>query len=328
MSTASTRSQPEKVTPEGQSFFYYHIWPVVTDIVSLCIYGLITLVQRLTDLYKTPAVLYDEISLTSITKRRLESVKRKTLVLDLDETLIHSSPSNSKGVPLSRHSAVTQVQRQQQQRQSENGKSNATSNIFQTIYYTCSHSLNSILSLIFTTSNSKNYLKYNETKPDFNLPLIMQRKRINFLVRKRPHVDYFLRQVSKWYDLVIFTASLELYGSAVCDVLEKDSNVKFRKRFYRQHCIQEGTQSYTKDLTVVSQDLANVLILDNSPGAYRLFPDNAIPIKSFVGSANDDYLLGILPMLDCLRFCSDVRNILSRSKYVHTEPEFSMNKYT
>ena len=34
-----------------------------------------------------------------------------------------------------------------------------------------------------------------------------------FYVYKRPHVDYILQTVSQWYDLVVFTASMEVYGS-------------------------------------------------------------------------------------------------------------------
>ena len=128
------------------------------------------------------------------------------------------------------------------------------------------------------------------TKPDFILPLVMHRERVNFLVRKRPHVDYFLQQTAQWYDLVIYTASLELYGSAVIDMLEKDAKVNFKGRYYRQDCIQEGIQSYTKDLRVVNEDLSSSFIIDNSPNAFRYFQDNAIHIHAFVGAADDDHL--------------------------------------
>lgn len=172
-----------------------------------------------------------------------------------------------------------------------------------------------VFDIMLSICNSLNTRLLNRhiTPPDFQLELMIQREKIEFLVRKRPHVDLFLQKVAKWYDLVIFTASLEMYGSEVCDMLEKDANVKFKAKYYRQHCVQESTLSFTKDLKIISNDMANILIVDNSPNAYKLSPDNAIPIKSFVGAANDDHLLGLLPMLDCLRFCSDVRNILSRA---------------
>ena len=40
-------------------------------------------------------------------------------------------------------------------------------------------------------------------------------------------------QVSQWYDLVVFTASMEIYGAAVADKLDNSRGV-LKKRFYRQ----------------------------------------------------------------------------------------------
>jgi len=42
--------------------------------------------------------------------------------------------------------------------------------------------------------------------------------------------------------------------------------------------------------------------------------DNAIPIKSWFNDPNDTALLNLLPMLDALRFVSDVRSVLSRNR--------------
>lgn len=92
--------------------------------------------------------------------------------------------------------------------------------------------------------------------------------------------------------------------SAVCDKLDQNKSM-FKKRYYRQDCRLEF-QSYTKvilkimlkllmwengldikfkqiikDLHQVNRDLGSVFILDNSPGAYRHYTENAIPIKSW-----------------------------------------------
>jgi len=45
-----------------------------------------------------------------------------------------------------------------------------------------------------------------------------------------------------------------------------------------QHCTLDGG-SYTKDLSMVNEDLSSVFILDNSPGAYRYNPGK--PIKEY-----------------------------------------------
>ena len=45
--------------------------------------------------------------------------------------------------------------------------------------------------------------------------------------------------------------------------------------FILQHCTLDFG-SYTKDLTIVNEDLSSVFILDNSPGAYQYNPGKAV----------------------------------------------------
>lgn len=78
------------------------------------------------------------------------------------------------------------------------------------------------------------------------------------------------------YELVVFTASMEIYGAAVADKLDNNRGI-LRRRYYRQHCTPE-MGSYTKDLSAICSDLASVFILDNSPGAYRAYPRKYICI--------------------------------------------------
>ncbi|KAH6934712.1 hypothetical protein HPB50_027423 [Hyalomma asiaticum] len=153
------------------------------------------------------------------------------------------------------------------------------------------------------------------TPPDFVLKVTIDRHPVRFFVHKRPHVDYFLDVVSQWYELVVFTASMEIYGAAVADKLDNNRGI-LRKRYYRQHCTLDYG-SYTKDLSAITQDLSSIFILDNSPGAYRSYPDNAIPIKSWFSDPRDMALLNLLPVLDALRFTSDVRSVLSRNLHLH-----------
>jgi CTD nuclear envelope phosphatase 1 len=108
---------------------------------------------------------------------------------------------------------------------------------------------------------------------------------ILYYVYKRPHCDDFLRrvrhstrsilyicaytdrhQISKWYNLVIFTASVQEYADPVIDWLESERKF-FSRRFYRQDCTQRQN-AYIKDLSKVEADLSKVMILDNSPLSY------------------------------------------------------------
>jgi CTD nuclear envelope phosphatase 1 len=90
--------------------------------------------------------------------------------------------------------------------------------------------------------------------------------------------------VSQWFELVVFTASMEIYGTAVADKLDGEQGM-LRRRYYRQHCTLDFG-SYTKDLSAICSDLASVFILDNSPGAYRAYPGTYI-------SSSRNYCVGL-----------------------------------
>lgn len=46
-------------------------------------------------------------------------------------------------------------------------------------------------------------------------------------------LSHDLFQVSQWYELVVFTASMEIYGSAVADKLDNSRSI-LKRRYYRQ----------------------------------------------------------------------------------------------
>jgi len=73
-------------------------------------------------------------------------------------------------------------------------------------------------------------------------------------------------KVYKWYNLVIFTASVQEYADPVIDWLDPEKKI-FSARYYRQHCtFRHG--AFIKDLSAVEPDLSKVMILDNSPLSY------------------------------------------------------------
>ncbi|PWA28818.1 hypothetical protein CCH79_00012967, partial [Gambusia affinis] len=198
-----------------------------------------------------------------------DAVKRKILVLDLDETLIHSHhdgvlrPTVRPGTP---------------------------PDFILKVMAECRTNTHDWVGILFGPT---------DLPVCVCLQVVIDKHPVRFFVHKRPHVDFFLEVVSQWYELVVFTASMEIYGSAVADKLDNNRNI-LKRRYYRQHCTLD-LGSYIKDLSVVHDDLSSIVILDNSPGAYRSHPDNAIPIKSWFSDPSDTALLNLLPMLDALR---------------------------
>ncbi|SPQ20928.1 94ca5d6b-ab88-4abb-8917-2934dba0f426 [Thermothielavioides terrestris] len=132
---------------------------------------------------------------------------------------------------------------------------------------------------------------------------------ILYYVHKRPHCDEFLRRVSKWYNLVVFTASVQEYADPVIDWLEAERKY-FSARYYRQHCtFRHG--AFIKDLSSVEPDLSRVMILDNSPLSYMFHQDNAIPIQGWISDPTDSDLMYLIPLLEGLQYVSDVRALLA-----------------
>lgn len=130
-----------------------------------------------------------------------------------------------------------------------------------------------------------------------------------YYVHKRPYCDLFLKQVSKWFNLVIFTASVKEYADPVIDWLESERKF-FTKRFYRDHCTLRDGQGYIKDLSTVDKNLNNVIIIDNSPISYALHENNAIIVEGWINDPSDSDLLNLIPLLNGLRYTTDVRSIL------------------
>ena len=108
---------------------------------------------------------------------------------------------------------------------------------------------------------------------------------ILYYVHERPGCHEFLRKVSKWYNLVVFTASVQEYADPVIDWLERERRY-FGARYYRQHCtLRNG--AYIKDVAQVEPDLSRVMILDNSLMSYIFHegewsgPDDTVLIANF-----------------------------------------------
>lgn len=69
----------------------------------------------------------------------------------------------------------------------------------------------------------------------------------------------------KYYELVIYTASLSKYADPLVSML--DPNQLCSYRLFREHCTLVNN-AFVKDLTWLGRLMKNVIIVDNSPIAY------------------------------------------------------------
>jgi Dullard-like phosphatase family protein len=98
--------------------------------------------------------------------------------------------------------------------------------------------------------------------------VVLDGRSIIYHVYKRPHVDHFLRKVAAWYHVVVFTASVQEYADPVIDWIDQGRGL-VGTRLYRESCTFRNG-SYQKNLAHVDADLSRVCLVDNSPASYLI----------------------------------------------------------
>jgi CTD small phosphatase-like protein 2 len=129
----------------------------------------------------------------------------------------------------------------------------------------------------------------------------------DFFYMVRPYCNKFLTELSKFYEIVIFTAAMQDYADWIVDGIDHRGAV--RHRLYRQHCIREappqtdgeheqGFQSI-KDLRLLGRDIKKTIIIDNlKENFWSTCPNNGIEIESWYGEDLDDTeLMKLIPVL-------------------------------
>jgi Dullard-like phosphatase family protein len=130
----------------------------------------------------------------------------------------------------------------------------------------------------------------------------------------RPHAREFLKKVAQLFEVVIFTASQKNYADFIIDKLDIDNCVSHR--LYRDHCVSIKKR-YVKNLSLIGRDLKNVIIVDNSPFAYKLNVENGIPIETWTGKEDDKNLEKLYELLERLVKVEDVRQYLGGYRTIY-----------
>ena len=171
--------------------------------------------------------------------------------------------------------------------------------------------------LLTNDSNLKPpYLKPISPKYKYTLVLDLDETLIHYIsdeisayIQIRPGAEEFLKDLSKYYEIIIFTAALKTYADLVIDGIDPDGVIS--DRLYRQHTVSIGNANI-KDLEKIGRDLRHVIIIDNFLENFSLQPKNGLNIMDFEGNEYDNELYYLKKELIKLAKLNpdDVRNYL------------------
>ncbi|KAF2644547.1 HAD-like protein, partial [Massarina eburnea CBS 473.64] len=142
---------------------------------------------------------------------------------------------------------------------------------------------------------------------------------------KRPGVDYFLRYMSQYYELVIFTSVKSMDADPIIRKLDPFQIVMWP--LYREATRYEKGE-YIKDLSCLNRDLSKTIIIDTDPAHVKLQPENAIVLPKWKGQPGDTGLIALIPFLEYLAMLAqgtnlDVRQVLKSLEGTNIPAEYA-----
>ena len=145
------------------------------------------------------------------------------------------------------------------------------------------------------------------------------------LTRYRPGLDYFIRYLSQYYELVLFTSVPSMNGEPVYRKLDPFHFIMFP-------LFREGTRyvngQHVKDLSFLNRDLSKTIIVDTDPAHTQLQPENAVILPKWNGKPRDEHapeLVALIPFLEYIAGMNidDVRKVIKSFEGTNIPEEYA-----
>eukprot|EP01017_Pseudomicrothorax_dubius_P023499 TRINITY_DN2508_c0_g1_i8.p1 TRINITY_DN2508_c0_g1~~TRINITY_DN2508_c0_g1_i8.p1 ORF type:complete len:333 (+),score=71.57 TRINITY_DN2508_c0_g1_i8:66-1064(+) len=134
----------------------------------------------------------------------------------------------------------------------------------------------------------------------------------------RPYAIEALRELSKYYEVVCFTASHDCYANAIINYLDPRQEF-IHHRLFRDQCIHTSEGIYLKDLRILNNRRPeDLIIVDNSPYAFAMQIDNGVPILPFYDNKSDEELRYVTSFLRQIYNHPDVREPIRQTFRLQT----------
>jgi CTD small phosphatase-like protein 2 len=159
-------------------------------------------------------------------------------------------------------------------------------------FYETNNNYNSNLSIIYNNENYKKIQEFSTSYKEIFKPLLLEYKitipylppidknKYNYtlvidldetlihyieeenksFIQVRPYVPYFLIEMGKYFELVIFTAAEKEYANFVLDEIDKNNSISYK--LYRRHTKYKNG-IFLKDLSKIGRDLKKIIMVDN-----------------------------------------------------------------
>ena len=123
----------------------------------------------------------------------------------------------------------------------------------------------------------------------------------------RPYMYDFLEDMSRLYELVIYSSLSRDYLQAILDRVEKKKKY-FSQRFNDEFCIFANIAYSVRclDFLYANRSAADIILVDNTVTTFPLSPNNFLPISPFDGSSTDQELPKLAAVLTQLQEAADI----------------------
>ena len=128
----------------------------------------------------------------------------------------------------------------------------------------------------------------------------------------RPGTEEFLKELTQYYEIIIFTAAVKDYADNLLNSLDKGRGM-IHHRLYRQHTSVVNNVN-VKDISKLGRDLSKVIIIDNISDNFQKQSENGIFITTWLGNEKDTELYDLIPILReiVVKKVKDVRKVLRK----------------
>lgn len=121
--------------------------------------------------------------------------------------------------------------------------------------------------------------------------------------KKRPGVDYFLEQLARNFEIIVFTADQGMTVFPILDALDPNGYIMYRLVRDATHFVDGH---HVKNLDNLNRDLSKVIVIDWDPNSTKLHPENTFNVDRWTGNDDDTTLFDLVAFLKSMYRCRSI----------------------